>query len=71
MWFGLQNIGIISDKLKTQVEGAVSIDYNTTIADLDDNSKFIVNGIDYKVLYIEDVGMQHEVLQILFKRDLS
>jgi hypothetical protein len=71
MWFGSQGLGIVSDKLKTSVEGALSIDYDATIAALGDDSKFIVSGESFRIVHIENVGSQSEVLQILFKRELS
>jgi hypothetical protein len=69
MWFGTQGINFISDKLKTQVDGAVSIDYDSTIAAMKDNSRLVVDSKNYEILHIENVGRQNEVLQILFKRE--
>ena len=71
MWFGAQGLGLVSDKLKTSVDGAISIDHDSTIAALPDDSRFIVDSKNYRILYPENVGNQSEVLQILFKRELS
>ncbi len=69
MWFGSQNLSLINDRLKSQVDGAIQVDYDPTIAGLDDSSKFIVDSINYMIVNVEDVGKQNEVLQILFKED--
>ena len=70
-WTGGKNLGFVSDKLKTQIEGAVAIDYDSTIAALGDNSKFIANSENFEILHIENVGQQNEVLQIMYKRESS
>ena len=70
-WSGGQSLSQISDRLKTRVDGAISIDYDSTIAALDNSSKFVVDGVDYKIVNIENVGKQNEVLQILYQEDLS
>jgi len=70
-WTGGQSLSQISDRLKTRVDGAISIDYDSTIAALDNSSKFVVDGVDYKIVNIENVGKQNEVLQILYQEDLS
>ncbi len=70
-WTGGQGLGLVSDKLKTSVEGAISIDYDATIEAMKDNSKFIVNSNNYEILHIENVGQQNEVLQVLYKRESS
>jgi len=71
MTFGSKGLGLISDALRTSVEGSISIDYDSTLALLKDDSKFIVNSLNYKIIHCENVGNQNEVLQILFKRELS
>ena len=70
-WTGGQGLGIVNDKLKTQVDGAISTDYNATIAALGDDSSFIANSIRYQILHIDNVGQQNEVLQIAYKREPS
>ena len=67
-WFGTQGLNLTSDKLKTNVDGAISIDYDSTIAVLTSDAKFVVDSADFEILYIENVGMQSEVLQIMYKR---
>lgn len=71
MWNGTQNLTLTNDKLKTNVEGAISIDYDSTIAAIEDNSRFVVDSKNYRILHIDNVGMQNEVLQILWKRESS
>ena len=71
MWKGTQNLSLQSDKLKTNVEGAISIDYDSDIEEMADDSRFIVNSINYRIIHIDNVGMQNEVLQILYKRESS
>ena len=71
MWFGGSSVSFISDKLKTQVDGVVSIDYDSTIAALGDNCRIVANSINYEVLYIENVGNQNEVLEVPFRREPS
>jgi len=71
MWEGQKGTGVVSDKIKSEVEGVLATDYDSTIAALGDNSKFIVSSVTYKVLHIENVGRQNEVLQIYYKRDTA
>jgi len=70
-WTGSQNLNYLSDKLKTSAEGAIAIDYNSTLAALKDNSWFIVNTKKYRVLHVDNVAEQNELLVILYKRDVS
>lgn len=69
LWTGASGLGIVSDKLKTQVEGAVAIDYNVSILAMKDDSRFVVGGENYRIIHIEDVGHQNEMLQIYYKRE--
>lgn len=70
-WTGSQGLSLVNDKLKTNVEGAISIDYNSTISALDDNSRFLVNGNYFRIVHIDNPGEQNEVLQIMYKRESS
>jgi hypothetical protein len=70
-WTGAQRLGLVSDKLKTSVEGAIAIDYDATIAAMADDSRFTVNSKNYRIIHIDNVGEQNEMLQILYKRELS
>ena len=70
-WTGTQNLTFVSDKLKTQVEGAIAVDYNSTIAALPDDSKFTVNGKNYEIIHIDNSGEQDEALIIMYKRKSS
>lgn len=70
-WTGAQNLSLVSDKLKTSVEGAIAIDYDSTIAALNDNSRFVVNSKNYRIIHIDNPGEQNEMLQILYKRESS
>ena len=67
-WTGTSRVSNVSDKIKTEVEGSISVDYNATIAALSDNSKFAVGSNYYQILHIDNVGQQNEVLQISYKR---
>ena len=71
MWFGGQGVAFISDKMKTQVDGVISIDYDSTIEALKDNSRIVVDSINYQIIHIENVGKQNEVLQIGFSKEVS
>ena len=70
-WTDSYRLALISDKLKTDVDGAVSIDYNSTIAALGDDSRITVNSNYYEIVHIENVGQQNIVLEIAYKRDKS
>lgn len=70
-WTGAKSLGLVSDKLKTSVEGAIAIDYDSDIEDLNDNSRFEVNDKYYRIIGIDNPGMQNEILQITYKRELS
>jgi hypothetical protein len=71
IWFGTASESYISDKIKTQVEGGLQVDYDAAIAVLEDNCRIVVESVNYQVLHIENVGKQNEVLEVLFKREDS
>lgn len=70
-WTGAQNLNLVSEKLKTSVDGAIAIDYDSTIAAMSDDSWFLVDSNKYRIIHIDDVGQQNEMLQILYERDKS
>jgi len=70
-WTGTQNLSLVSEKLKTSVDGAVAIDYDSTIAAMSDDSWFLVDSDKYRIIHVENVGQQNEMLQILYERDKS
>ena len=70
-WTGSQTGNSVSDKVKTEVEGAIAIDYDATIAALDDTSRFVVNSENYEIIHIDNVGQQNEMLQIMYKREVG
>jgi len=70
-WTGSSGLSLVNDKLKTMVDGAIAVDYNSTIAAMGDDNKFVIGSKNYRILHVENVGEQNEMLQIFYKRELS
>jgi hypothetical protein len=67
-WTGSSADSIVSERYRVDVQAVLVMDYNTYIQDITEESKVMIDGKDYSVIYIENIGNQNQVIQIPLKR---
>ena len=67
-WVGSAADRLVSDKIRPDVSGVFVFNYSDYSTTINENAKCTINGVDYSVIYAEDVGMQNEIIQVPLKK---
>jgi hypothetical protein len=67
-WRGSMSQQVISEQLKPEVEAVFALDPNDITVAIPDGSKATANGIDYSIIYSDDIAGQNEVFILPVKK---
>lgn len=67
-WRGSMSARLISEQIKTEVDGVVLIDYSTAASAVRDTDIVVIGSNRYQVIHADNVANQNEVIVIPVKR---
>jgi len=67
-WIGAKAERMVSEKLRPEVAGLISMDYDDYKVAINENAKVVIGGTTYSVIYVDNIANQNAVVQIPVKR---
>ncbi len=70
LWEGVPRDVVLKSKILADVDGIFVCDYNSILAGIKDDAKFIdESGTSYRILHIDNPGRQNKTLEFYYKRE--